>query len=96
MQWDPRLLVVPDLALWQMLLVWLIGLPLLFLLFLALTVSGIISVQMTEVMMQRQMESAGPIKRMFLLFFVAPVLAIAGQIILCIGMLSILAGGDRQ
>lgn len=88
MNWDPQLLTPSHLALWQIMLVWIIELPLAYLLFLTLAMTGIISINMTEAALKHEYEMVGPFKRFWLTFFVGPTLAIIGQILLCMFLLA--------
>lgn len=84
MNWDPNLIGPSGLALWQIAFAWLIYLPLVFLLFMFLVITGIVSINMTESILKQEYETAGPVKYFFLLVFAGPMLAIIGQALLCV------------
>jgi len=92
MNWDPSLLTSSHLAIWQIALAWVIQLPLAFLFFLMLTVSGIMSIDMTEAMLKEEIRTARAYKRFFLTFIVGPTLAVIGSAVLCFFMTAVLCG----
>lgn len=95
MNWDPSLIMPSDLALWQIIIAWLVYLPLSFLLFMLLVITGIISIDMTEFALKQEYETAGPIKRFFLSIFVGPMLAIINQVLLCMFLIAAITTGGR-
>lgn len=95
MMWNP-LLEPSHLAMWQLIIVWAIELPLVFLMFLVLVVTGIMSCNMTEAALKQPIEEAGPFKRFFLTFFVGPTLAILTQAFLCAVIIAAVSDGRRD
>ena len=95
MQWDPSLLAIHN-PLWLVAISWVIGLPLVFGLFLVLASTGIASVEMTTQMVERELQSAGPIRRFAWAFLWGPLLAVFGQMLLTIGLLAAFSGAYSE
>ncbi len=89
MNWDPALLEPSHLAMWRIIIGWLIGLPVMFGIFFFFALTATVSIEMVEASMRREIEEAGPIKSFMLSVFVAPLLAIAMQILLCMCILAV-------
>ena len=86
MNWDPSLLTPSHLAIWQIVLAWAIQLPVAFLFFLMLATSGIMSIDMTEAMLNEETRTARPLKRLLLTVIVGPSLAVIGSVLLFLFM----------
>ncbi len=94
MNWDPNMLQPSDLAMWRIVLGWLIGLPLAFAFFMFYAVSAEVAIAWTESAMRESIKEAGTIKKLFLEILVGPVLAITFLILLWVFILG--AMGDRR
>lgn len=95
MNFDPSIMP-PDVVLWRSLLTMAVSLPLVFLCFMLLVVTGIMAIGMTEGVMRDEIEKAGPIKGFFLEVFVAPTLALVCQYMLCMFIVGVACGAASQ